>query len=53
MSASEGVAVLGPERQKIEEGNYALPWSVLRYVKPKQGEESWVRRVPAPCSQVL
>ena len=54
MSASEGVAVLGPERgHQREEGNQALPWSGLRDAKPKRGEESGVGRDRAPSDLVL
>ena len=53
MSASERVALLGPEGAPKEEGNQALPWSGLRDAKPKQGEDSGVGGDRAPGDLVF
>ena len=52
MSASEGLAVSGPEEDQREAGNQVLPWSELRDAKPKRGEESGVRGDRAPSDLV-
>ena len=53
MSASEGVAVSGPEGAPKGGGNQVLPWSGLRDAKPKRGEEKGVVGDRAPSDLVF